>query len=452
MRHTVLAIFAAGLMTALLGAQPNTTAPAESLVREYVAAFNEGEAAMRSFLERSAAQNVPIDQRLARYRELKGDMRTLAIRAIVSSTADAVAADLANADGAVARFEFMLAGGKLTGIGVEMGGPGPGAPEERLAPRDEATAAADIAALVAQAAAADEFSGVVHVARGDYPTWSTAVGDADKSSHVKNTLETKFNLGSIGKAFTAIAIAQLVHAGRLSLDDTVGRFLPDYPNAVVRERVAVKHLLDMESGIGDFFGPKYEAADRTHLRTLADYLPLFAGEPLHFAPGQKREYSNGGFVVLGLIVEKVSGQPYDEYLRAHLFAPAGMRDTGFFPKSEPAAGRATGYTTRLGNGRRSNFETLPERGSSAGGVYSTAPDLLRFVKAAGSGDLVPLEALLRVGRDPRAMGVAGGAPGLNAALDTGVNGYTVIVLSNYDPPSAERLARAITRVLRSVKA
>jgi len=439
-------------MAAILGAQPNATGPAESLVREYVAAFNEGEAAMRAFLERNAAGNVPVDQRLERYRELKGEMRTLAVRGIVSSSGESVAADLANADGAVARFEFMLADGKLTGIRVEMGGPGPGAPEEPLAVRDEATAAADIAALVAKASSSGEFSGVVHIARGDRITWTGAEGEADKSSHVKNTPGTKFNVGSIGKTFTALAVAQLVHAGRLSLDDKVGRFLPDYPNATVREQVTVKHLLDMQSGIGDFFGPRYQETDKTRLRTLADYLPLFASEPLHFEPGQKREYSNGGYVVLGLIIEKVGGQPYDEYLGAHVFGPAGMRDTGFFPKSEPAAGRAIGYTTRLGNGRRSNFESLPERGSSAGGVYSTAADLLRFVKAAGTGELVPLEALTRVGRDPRAMGVAGGAPGLNAALETGVNGYTVVVLSNYDPPSAERLARAITRVLRSVKA
>jgi CubicO group peptidase (beta-lactamase class C family) len=268
---------------------------------------------------------------------------------------------------------------------------------------------------------------------------------------VTNVIDSQFNVGSISKSFTAVAVAQLVSAGKLAPSDTVGRFLPRYPNATVRDRVTVQQLLDMQSGIGDIFGPRYEQTPKASLRTLADYLPLFADQPLLFEPGKGRQYSNGGFIVLGLIIEKVSGQPYDEYVRTHVFEPAGMQATGFPPVSEPAPKRAQGYTTRLGPTRRDNRPTLPERGSSAGGAYATAPDLARYATALAAGTLVAPDAMRRIGRQVRGMGIAGGAPGLNATLDDDVNGYTVVVMSNYDPPTAERIARAIRGVLSSVR-
>lgn len=453
MRSTLPILLLAALMAPRAGAQA-PSGPADALVRDYVAAFNQGEAAMRTFFEAHAAANVPADQRLARYRDIKVDMGTLTLRRIISARADAVEAEIVGGHGATGRFTFGLDGStppKLTGIRVEVGGPNGERQAPALPPRDEKTALADVKALVEKASSDDAFSGAVLVGRNARVVWEKAVGDADRDAHRANTTDTKFNVGSIGKAFTAVAIALLVDAHKLYLGDTVGKFLPAYPNGRVREEVTVRQLLDMQSGIGDFFGPKYEAADKTTLRTLADYLPLFADTPLRFEPGKGREYSNGGYVVLGLIIEKVSGTSYDEYLRTHVFVPAAMMSTGFFPKSQPAENRATGYTMRLGSARRSNLETLPERGSAAGGVYSTTHDLLRYADALASGRLVPLDAYAMLDLDPRGMGIAGGAPGLNATLDTAVNGYTLVVMSNYDPPSAERLAREMRNVLESVK-
>jgi CubicO group peptidase (beta-lactamase class C family) len=439
----------------ILASVPHGQAPIapERFVHDYVTAFNSGEDAMREFFRAHAAANVPVEQRIERYRDLRSETGRLTVRSVDASNPSAIAADLSDEHGGSVAFTFILKASRLEGIRVEQRGPGgPGAPEPPLAPMTEAAGIEAIKALVGTAVAADAFSGVVLVEKpGDARFWSTAVGEADKDAHTPNTLDTRFNVGSIGKSFTATAVAQLLAGGKLALDDTVGRFLPDYPNSTVREKVTITHLLEMQSGIGDIFGPRYERADKAALKTLADYLPLFANEPLAFEPGTKRAYSNGGYVVLGAIVEKVSGQPYHDYVRDRIFGPAGMASTEFLPPSGPVANRAIGYTTRLGGARRSNAPTLPWRASSAGGVYSTAPDLARYAAALAKGTLVSGAALAKVSRDPRGMGIAGGSPGANAALETGVNGYTIVVLSNYDPPSAERLAGAIRRVLESVR-
>jgi CubicO group peptidase (beta-lactamase class C family) len=175
--------------------------------------------------------------------------------------------------------------------------------------------------------------------------WERA-GEADQERKIPNTVTTKFNVGSIGKSCTIVAVAQLVAAGRITPRDTVGKLLPDYPNPTVREKVTVQMLLDMRSGIGDFFGPRYEETPKSRLRALEDYLPLFAGSPLLFEPGQGNQYSNGGYVVLGLIIQKASGMNYYDYVQKHIFAVAGMPNTGFYPQSASVPNRANGYTAR----------------------------------------------------------------------------------------------------------
>jgi D-alanyl-D-alanine carboxypeptidase len=424
----------------------------EETVRAYVAAFNAGEPQMRQFLERHADGETALEARLARYRDLKEDLRSLTLRAVRRAADGGIEAVVATGRGGTATLGFVLTGAtprKLRGIRVALEGGGE-EPDPPLAPRDEVTALGDIQALVEWAVKADEYSGAALIGRDGRIVWQGAWGEADKDRAIPNTIDTRFNIGSINKSFTAVALAQLVAAGKLSPTDVVGQFLPEYPNAVVRERVTLQHLLDMRSGIGDIFGPKYEQTPKASLRTLADYLPLFADAPLQFEPGQGRAYSNGGYIVLGLIIEQVSGMPYDAYLKAHVFDPAGMRATGFPAASRPLPDRAVGYTTRLGPPRRDNRPTLPDRGSSAGGAYATAPDLLRYAEALAAGRLASPDAMQTLGRQVRGIGIAGGAPGLNATLDHDVNGYTVVVLSNYDPPSAERVARGIRRVLQAV--
>jgi len=293
---------------------------------------------------------------------------------------------------------------------------------------------------------ADDFSGVVVLSRNGEVIFSGVYGSASKEYGTPNTLDTRFNLGSINKLMTRIAVMQLVEQHKLGYDDTIGAVLPDYPNKQAAATVTVRELLDMSSGIGDFFGPQYAAMSKDRLRTLADYLPLFATKPLAFTPGTKHQYSNGGFVVLGLMIERRSGQSYYDYVRTHIFAPAGMTASGWFERNATLTGIATGYTKDGADGPHStwcnNVYTAPERGSSAGGGYATAPDLLKFAAALEGGKLLDARdttAVLQGG-----IGVAGGAPGINADVEIDpASGYVLVVLSNYDPPSAERVAATI---------
>src|SRR5262245_14297529 len=189
-------------------------------------------------------------------------------------------------------------------------------------------------AMINKSGADDIFSGVVMVAKDDKPIFQRSVGLASKSYNVPNRVDTKFNLGSINKFFTRVAIFQLIEQGKLSLDDAVGKHLPDYPNKEAAEKVTINHLLDMQSGIGDFFGPKFDATPKNRIRAIKDYLPLFADQPLKFEPGTGRAYSNGGYIVLGAIIEKVAGQSYYDYVRERICKPAVMGHTDSYEVEE----------------------------------------------------------------------------------------------------------------------
>ncbi len=292
--------------------------------------------------------------------------------------------------------------------------------------------------------AAGQFSGVVVIARNGTPVIQLARGMADREARIPNDPETGFNLGSINKVFTQIAIRQLAAAGKLDLDSSLAKAWPDYPNADVARRVTVRQILQMRSGIGGNIFAAPAGGTRHDIRRLRDYLPLFVNNPLEFEPGTQRRYSNAGYIVLGLLVERLSGESYYDYVREHIYEPAGMTRTAHFAADSLPPHTALGYTTvdedtgdpQPGASPRRNFETLPGRGSSAGGGYSTAADLLRFVAA------------LRAGRIPQGLpaglGVAGGAPGLNCTLDGDLpGGYDVVVMTNLDPPAAENVARLI---------
>jgi CubicO group peptidase (beta-lactamase class C family) len=311
-----------------------------------------------------------------------------------------------------------------------------------------------LAAAVDKAAADDKFSGVVLVAKDGAPLLSRAWGMADPAKGIANRPDTKFNLGSINKIFTHVAIGQLAAAGKLSLSDTISKHLTNL-QVPAADKITIEQLLQHKSGLGDTFGPKFMASHAS-LRTLADYVPLFAGKPLEFEPGTSQRYSNAGFVVLGLIIEKLSGQTYYDYIRDHITKPAGMTDTASYAVDENVPNRAVGQTKRGPEGplaaRQSNINTLPARGSSAGGGYSTAADMLRFSQALLADKLLPKRWTdwIFTGKldapGKRGIGVAGGAPGINAVLEIAPP-YTVIVMSNFDPPSAEEVAREARKTL-----
>jgi CubicO group peptidase (beta-lactamase class C family) len=278
---------------------------------------------------------------------------------------------------------------------------------------------------------------VALVAKQDAIVFHKAYGLADRANRIPNTLQTRFNIGSINKAFTKLAIDQLVARGSLSFTDTLGKFYPDYPQVLSRT-ATVQQLLSHTGGLADFFSPEFDKAAKDRFRSNADYFAFVGSLTPRFAPGASNEYCNGCYIALGAIVEKVSGVSYEQYVAQQIFAPAGMTSTGY-PQGdgvEPAL--AIGYTRRMRDGGlRSNVYMHGATGSAAGGGYSTAMDLFGFVRAGRTGRLAGMTG---------GLGIAGGAPGTNAVLESN-DVWTVVVLTNQDPPAGERLGTGIARAL-----
>ncbi len=303
----------------------------------------------------------------------------------------------------------------------------------------------------------DRFSGVILVAKGENVVYEKAWGYANKNFQVPNEIDTKFNIGSLNKLITKIAILQLVQRGLLSLDDLVGKHLPEFPIEIAT-KVRIHHLISFTSGMGDYFNEKFEAANG-NLRTLDDFVPFFIDDTLAFEPGEGSQYSNAGYVVLGKIIEAVSGMDYYDYVKEYICRPAGMLDTDHFEIDSITSKLATGYTKQMPDcsrhpiKRRANYFIIGSRGSSAGGGQSTVYDLLKLDIAIENAVLldgphssrvfVPLNA--EPGRKPKLVGLAGGAPGLTALyLKYNSKGYTVFVLSNYDPEDVEPIGEQVT--------
>jgi len=325
---------------------------------------------------------------------------------------------------------------------------------------DQAVAA--LRAEIDRRVAADAFSGAVMVTKNGKTVFSGAYGLADREKKIKNRPDSQFRIGSMNKMFTAVSTLQLVQNGKLKLTGTVGEYLPDYPNQDVARKVTIHHLLTHTGGTGDFFGPEFDK-HRLELRTLEDYVKLYGARGLAFEPGSKWDYSNYGFLLLGVIVQKVSGQDYYDYVRQHVFAPSGMTSTDSLPEDQSVANRSIGYTKRGGSESwQPNTDTLPYRGTSAGGGYSTVEDLERFAEALTSHKLLDAHytVMLTTGKvdtggggkyaygfmdqtsgGVRSYGHGGGAPGMNGDLTIyPESGYVVAVLANLDPPAAGRLA------------
>ena len=311
-------------------------------------------------------------------------------------------------------------------------------------------------AEIAKAASFGRFSGVWLWAKSGKAITSGAIGKSDREAGIDNTHHTRFRIGSMNKMFTAVATLQLVERGKLSLDDTIGKILPDYPNAKVASRVKVRHLLSHTGGAGDIFGPEFEE-HRLELKTLQDYVKLYGERDLQFEPGTQWEYSNYGFLLLGVIIEKVSGKSYYDFVAENIYKVAGMTNSGSEPESVAVANRSKGYL-RDQFEMVSNEPTLPWRGTSAGGGYTTADDLLKFADALMANKLLKAETLtestrpqftmgsygfgFQIGRpdEARTYGHSGGAPGMNAILRVYPDsGQSVIVLCNMDSPSASRM-------------
>lgn len=312
-----------------------------------------------------------------------------------------------------------------------------------------------------------DFSGTVLLAKNGHILFEKAYGFADREAHKPNRLDTQFRFGSMGKMFTMIGIMQLAQNGKIDLSAPIGRYLPDYPNQDVATKVTVSNLLTHTGGTGDIFGPDFDA-HKASLRDLKDYVDLYGKRPLEFTPGTRFAYSNYGFILLGRIIEEVSGLTYDQYIQRNIFAPAGMDSTGNLPESDLLPRRAVAYMGSGPNLKRAD-DTLPVRGTSAGGGYSTVGDFNRFANALVSHRLLHANTLQKLisggitGKDGtfypydfgmtlpgsgRFIGHGGGAPGMNGDLLHFLDsGYTVVALANRDPPVADFVAQFIAKRL-----
>lgn len=264
-------------------------------------------------------------------------------------------------------------------------------------PRASSTEAAgrELDSFAKQLADADAFSGGVLVGVGGRVLFQGAYGMASRELGTPNRVDTRFNLGSINKMFTTVSILQLVEAGKLSLDDPVAKWLPGVLRDDVAARIRIRHLLTHTSGLGDFLFTR-EMAQRNvaNFRSIADYLPLVKSDTGQFAPGTSWSYSNTGFLLLGAIVEKASGQPYEQYVQQHVFAPAGMTDTEWPYFDQSPRNVAFGYERGLGESGAvwaSNRYNLPVHGSPAGGGVSTLADMFRFLDALRTNRLLKPE-------------------------------------------------------------
>lgn len=351
----------------------------------------------------------------------------------------------------------------------------PATPPESALPQDVSDKSVEQAmrSHLDKLAATDQFSGIAILARGTQPIVAHARGYADKSKKSAITPQTQFTLGSMGKLFTAASIGQLVDQGKLSFNDVVGKFFPEFGNKTVREKVTVGMLLSHTSGMGDFLAKRTPEMMKNGVKRAAEFIPLYENDELQFEPGKEWSYSNAGLALAGAIIEKVSGEDYPSYIRKHVFEVAGMKnsDPNNVPHVDP---RMVVPYTKLGGGDGTGWnEAERDIGSPAGGAISTAEDLMRFADALRNGKLVSratFEELTRAhaqtpfggnygygiqleetyGR--KVIGHGGGFPGVSTDLILVLDSpYTAVVLGNQDPPSGQ-LASEMAKALLVKKA
>jgi CubicO group peptidase (beta-lactamase class C family) len=450
----------------LCWSQSNQDQDTRKRIESYVSAFNNGEEAMRTCLQENISQasleNRPVDIRLSVYRQMKDNMGEITLNKIEANNPSSVSALIKTTKGEWFIFQFELESEppyKIVGIRIESSDEPDLVDEPKI---KEMNALQQIVKLLDEQSKIDALSGAVLIAKNGKPIFQRAYGLASKEFKVLNKVDTKFNLGSINKIFTQIAIGQLFEEGKVTFGDPIAKYLPEYPNRIASDKVTIRHLLDMTSGIGDFFGEKFENTPKDKFRENGDFLPMFANDSLLFEPGTKNQYSNGGYIVLGMIIEKVSGQNYYDYVKEKIFKPAGMLNTDSYEADVPVTNLAEGYSRESSNQPwKKNIYTRPARGSSAGGGYSTVEDLLKFTvalkqnlffKKAETWRVLRGEPVKAIVPGSGGMGIFGGAPGINSGIETEIgNGYRAIVMSNYDPPSASDAMKKIRGILKRIK-
>jgi CubicO group peptidase (beta-lactamase class C family) len=447
----IVVLVALGPRVLAAPAIPDT--PAGRAFSEWLSAFNAADAQRIGAFQQKYERKGRVED-LLQFRDYTGGFELL--RVDESAPERLLALLRENASGRGTHFELTIQGdGRGDNLIMQIR-PAMLPPEfapPRLSMKDAVAALRDRAA---EQTKADRFAGALLMAQGDRILVQQAWGLANRESSMPATLDTQFRLGSMNKMFTAVAVLQLVEAGKLSLTGTVGQYLRDYPNRDVATKVTVRHLLTHSGGTGDIFGPEFDA-HRLELQEHRDYVALFGKRAPEFEPGSRDSYSNYGYVLLGALIEAVSGTSYYDYVQKHIYEKAGMHATASLPESVVVPNRSAGYM-REGDKWLPNTNTLPYRGMAAGGGYSTVGDLVRFARALEGGKLISKQMLEQATTSQnvgggygygfgiqgegamRFYGHGGGAPGMNGDLRIyPASGYVLVGLSNLDPPTAENM-------------
>jgi CubicO group peptidase (beta-lactamase class C family) len=249
-------------------------------------------------------------------------------------------------------------------------------------------------ATLTEALRAKSFSGVVSISSQGATLFEQAFGYADRSNTLENQIGTRFGIASGTKFLTALAIGKLIDAGKLSLSsklsDCIAYRFPNYA-----PEITVGQLLNHTSGIPDYYDEEkitdfegFALSVPTYaLRTLEDYLPTFPDEPMKFAPGTRFSYCNGGYILLGFVIEAISGTRYQDFVTQEILQPTGMQRSGFFRFDQLPEHTASGYLEDA-TGWRTNIYNLPVVGGSDGGMFTTVHDLTRLWDAFLEGQIV----------------------------------------------------------------
>lgn len=449
--HNILMV----LCFAVFAFPAKAQSPAIDHVRAYVAAVNAGDVVgVQRFRDSSItsafAQEQPLDafvQYFANQKRTTGGVELVDIR-ITPGLAEAALRD--RIYGGLRGVKLVLEPGSEQRVRELEPGPAPAWTVVAGPPRSPEVIAARARELVRRGCEAEVFSGAVLVAHGDAVLVQTACGEANRRYRVANTPATRFNLGSMNKMITAVAVMQLVEAGKIKLVDRLSKYVDEswLPRAVA-DQITIAQLLGHTSGLGDFKDDGWEDRPRDAYRDLADFKPLVRTEKLAFPPGSKFEYSNTGMLMLGVVIEAASGEDYYGYVQRHVYDVAGMSSTGSAPMDEPVADLAMGYWRGSEGWRENSFRQL-FRGGPAGGGYSTVGDLYGFARALQVGKLVSPASLNTLWADHppneygagfeiqttaagKVVGHSGAAKGVSARLSLYLDkDYVVVVLSNLD--------------------
>jgi len=453
-------------------------------LRDWLAAVNSGDgAAIAKFVEsrfsanalrfqRSAAQFTEYFKKLHRQ---SGGLDVVSFTPAAGAGPTAMLVKARNGD-AYARITAGMDRAepeKLSGLGIDRArSPNASISTSRPAALTEKSVISDIEAHLAKSAAEGLFSGVVMIAKDDRVLLQNAYGFADREARIPNSLETKFHLASIGKMFTAAAIAQLVTAGKISFDDTVGKAYPDFPVPEIAQKITIRQLLTHSAGLGTFFeSPGFKRGKV--FRNAAEQIEVYKNEKLFFEPGTGWRYSNAGYALLAAIIEHHSGKTYPEYLRENIFRPLNMRDTYTAVPGAAEPGASVFY-------RQSPDDPMgiePYDGDrdlakgqvmGFGGGFSNAGDLFKFLRAYRTGKLLGKEMTEQLfsfsvnqdasGSRRSALGVVeyqvngetirGHVGGSRSEVEMLWNsGYTVIIMTNVQPPTVQAFSGPIIDLL-----